>query len=78
MYLQVFRCLDRYMAPEVFSHKAYDMKVDVFSFAMILYEVRESFHNVLYRVVAICKLALLVVFAKSVKNKGQSFFLALS
>ena len=48
MYLQVFHCLDRYMAPEVFSHKAYDMKVDVFSFAMILYEVRESFHNVLF------------------------------
>ena len=31
--------LDRYMAPEVFMHKAYDMKVDVFSFGMILYEV---------------------------------------
>ena len=64
------------MAPEVFSHKAYDMKVDVFSFAMILYEGRDFFHNVLYRIDAVCKLALLVIFAKAVKNKGQSFFLA--
>lgn len=30
---------DRYMAPEVFRHRRYDKKVDVFSFAMILYEV---------------------------------------
>ena len=30
---------DRYMAPEVFKHRKYDKKVDVFSFAMILYEV---------------------------------------
>ena len=30
---------DRYMAPEVFKHRRYDKKVDVFSFAMILYEV---------------------------------------
>ncbi|PPD79546.1 hypothetical protein GOBAR_DD23516 [Gossypium barbadense] len=29
----------RYMAPEVFKHRKYDKKVDVFSFAMILYEV---------------------------------------
>lgn len=28
------------MAPEVFKHRKYDKKVDVFSFAMILYEVR--------------------------------------
>ncbi|XP_042483421.1 integrin-linked protein kinase 1-like isoform X2 [Macadamia integrifolia] len=28
----------RYMAPEVFKHRKYDKKVDVFSFAMILYE----------------------------------------
>jgi serine/threonine protein kinase len=27
------------MAPEVFKHRKYDKKVDVFSFAMILYEV---------------------------------------
>jgi serine/threonine protein kinase len=31
--------LDRYMAPEVFKHRRYDKKVDIFSFAMILYEV---------------------------------------
>jgi len=31
--------IDRYMAPEVFKHRRYDKKVDVFSFAMILYEV---------------------------------------
>ncbi|KAG8498838.1 hypothetical protein CXB51_005250 [Gossypium anomalum] len=30
---------NRYMAPEVFKHRKYDKKVDVFSFAMILYEV---------------------------------------
>ncbi|CAO2827336.1 unnamed protein product [Amaranthus hypochondriacus] len=29
----------RYMAPEVFKHKKYDKKVDVFSFGMILYEM---------------------------------------
>ncbi|PPS01062.1 hypothetical protein GOBAR_AA19608 [Gossypium barbadense] len=29
----------RYMAPEVFKHQKYDKKVDVFSFAMILYQV---------------------------------------
>ncbi|XP_062187128.1 serine/threonine-protein kinase VIK-like isoform X2 [Phragmites australis] len=28
----------RYMAPEVFKHRKYDKKVDIFSFAMILYE----------------------------------------
>lgn len=27
------------MAPEVFKHRKYDKKVDVFSFAMILYQV---------------------------------------
>ncbi|CAH9105187.1 unnamed protein product [Cuscuta epithymum] len=32
----------RYMAPEVFKHKKYDKKVDVFSFAMILYEMLEG------------------------------------
>ncbi|XP_052187547.1 integrin-linked protein kinase 1 isoform X2 [Diospyros lotus] len=32
----------RYMAPEVFSHRKYDKKVDVFSFAMILYEMLEG------------------------------------
>lgn len=31
--------IDRYMAPEVFKHRKYDKKVDVFSFAMIFYEV---------------------------------------
>jgi len=30
------------MAPEVFKHRRYDKKVDVFSFAMILYEVLEG------------------------------------
>lgn len=30
---------DRYMAPEVFKHRKYDKTVDVFSFAMILYQV---------------------------------------
>ncbi|KAK1267065.1 Serine/threonine-protein kinase HT1 [Acorus gramineus] len=32
----------RYMAPEVFRHRKYDKKVDVFSFAMILYEMLEG------------------------------------
>ncbi|MED6197556.1 hypothetical protein PIB30_057497 [Stylosanthes scabra] len=32
----------RYMAPEVFKHRRYDKKVDVFSFAMILYEILEG------------------------------------
>ncbi|MCO5614651.1 hypothetical protein L7F22_068935 [Adiantum nelumboides] len=32
----------RYMAPEVFRHKPYDTKVDVFSFAMILYQMLEG------------------------------------
>ncbi|KAJ3673386.1 hypothetical protein LUZ60_006760 [Juncus effusus] len=32
----------RYMAPEVFRHRRYDKKVDVFSFAMILYEMLEG------------------------------------
>uniref|UniRef100_A0A7N0TRF9 Protein kinase domain-containing protein n=1 Tax=Kalanchoe fedtschenkoi TaxID=63787 RepID=A0A7N0TRF9_KALFE len=32
----------RYMAPEVFKHRKYDKKVDVFSFAMILYEMVEG------------------------------------
>ncbi|XP_075656555.1 serine/threonine-protein kinase VIK-like [Castanea sativa] len=32
----------RYMAPEVFKHRRYDKKVDVFSFAMILYEMLEA------------------------------------
>ncbi|CAK9142354.1 unnamed protein product [Ilex paraguariensis] len=30
------------MAPEVFKHQKYDKKVDVFSFAMILYEMLEG------------------------------------
>ncbi|CAK9198672.1 unnamed protein product [Sphagnum jensenii] len=33
----------RYMAPEVFLHQKYDKSVDVFSFAMILYEMFEGF-----------------------------------
>lgn len=33
----------RYMAPEVFEHRPYDKSVDVFSFAMILYELFEGF-----------------------------------
>lgn len=32
----------RYMAPEVFKHRKYDKKVDVFSFGMILYEMIEG------------------------------------
>lgn len=32
----------RYMAPEVFEHRNYDAKVDVFSFAMILYQMFEG------------------------------------
>ncbi|GAA0184936.1 non-receptor serine/threonine protein kinase [Lithospermum erythrorhizon] len=32
----------RYMAPEVFKHRKYDKKVDVFSFAMIFYEMIEG------------------------------------
>ncbi|XP_047316720.1 integrin-linked protein kinase 1-like [Impatiens glandulifera] len=32
----------RYMAPEVFKHRKYDKKVDVFSFAMILYQMLEG------------------------------------
>lgn len=32
----------RYMAPEVFKHRRYDKKVDVYSFAMILYEMLEG------------------------------------
>nr|XP_043607705.1 integrin-linked protein kinase 1-like [Erigeron canadensis] len=32
----------RYMAPEVFKHRKYDKKVDVFSFSMILYEMLEG------------------------------------
>ncbi|XP_047324415.1 integrin-linked protein kinase 1-like [Impatiens glandulifera] len=32
----------RYMAPEVFKHRKYDKKVDVFSFGMILYEMLEG------------------------------------
>jgi serine/threonine protein kinase len=30
------------MAPEVFKHRKYDKKVDIFSFAMILYEMLEG------------------------------------
>ncbi|QCD82556.1 integrin-linked protein kinase 1 [Vigna unguiculata] len=32
----------RYMAPEVFKHRRYDKKVDVYSFGMILYEMLEG------------------------------------
>ncbi|KAD3642264.1 hypothetical protein E3N88_31488 [Mikania micrantha] len=32
----------RYMAPEVFKHRRYDKKVDVYSFAMILYQMLEG------------------------------------
>eukprot|EP00899_Mesostigma_viride_P001785 jgi/Mesvir1/11607/Mv00016-RA.1 len=32
----------RYMAPEVFKHKPYDKSVDVYSFAIILYEMVEG------------------------------------
>ncbi|CAH1414211.1 unnamed protein product [Lactuca virosa] len=32
----------RYMAPEVFKHRRYDKKVDVYSFAMILYQMIEG------------------------------------
>lgn len=33
----------RYLAPEVFKNEAYDTKVDVFSFALILQEVKVFF-----------------------------------
>lgn len=39
---------DRYMAPEVFKHRKYDKKVDVFSFAMILYEVHLFFSSAVH------------------------------
>ncbi|KAL5179113.1 Integrin-linked protein kinase 1 [Glycine soja] len=38
----VYKMTDRYMAPEVLKHRRYDKKVDVFSFAMILYEMLEG------------------------------------
>ncbi|RDY04864.1 Serine/threonine-protein kinase STY46 [Mucuna pruriens] len=38
----VYKMTDRYMAPEVFKHRRYDKKVDVYSFAMILYEMLEG------------------------------------
>jgi serine/threonine protein kinase len=38
-FLDICSNTDRYMAPEVFKHRKYDKKVDIFSFAMILYEV---------------------------------------
>lgn len=44
-FLYIFKMKDRYMAPEVFKRKKYDKKVDVFSFAMILYEVILLFHE---------------------------------
>lgn len=31
--------LNRYMAPEVFKHKPYNAKVDVYSFSMVLYQM---------------------------------------
>jgi serine/threonine protein kinase len=34
----------RYMAPEVFSHRYYDHKVDVYSFGVILSELAEGKH----------------------------------
>ncbi|EFJ18335.1 hypothetical protein SELMODRAFT_105905, partial [Selaginella moellendorffii] len=33
---------DRYMAPEVFKHQSYDKSVDVYSFALIVYEMFEG------------------------------------
>lgn len=33
--------LPRYMSPEVFRHNPYNSKVDVYSFAMILYQMVE-------------------------------------
>lgn len=35
----------KYMAPEVFRHEPYSMKVDVYSFAMVIYEIFEGFLN---------------------------------
>ncbi|KAJ8445496.1 hypothetical protein Cgig2_031309 [Carnegiea gigantea] len=40
--LDIARYSDRYMAPEVFKHRKYDKKVDVFSFGMILYQMLEG------------------------------------
>lgn len=31
----------RYMAPEVFRHEPYNLKVDVYSFAMIVFQLFE-------------------------------------
>lgn len=35
----------RYMAPEVFRHEPYNLKVDVYSFAMIVFQVRAAKHT---------------------------------
>lgn len=35
--------LGLYMAPELYHNEAHDISVDIYSFGMILYEVREIF-----------------------------------
>ena len=35
-----FSCTGRYAAPEVYKNEEYDTKVDVFSFSLILQEVK--------------------------------------
>ena len=37
--MYVHAIITRYMAPEVFKHKPYNAKVDVYSFAMVLYQM---------------------------------------
>lgn len=42
MEIFVLSLTGRYVAPEVFKNEDYDTKVDVFSFALILQEVKTS------------------------------------
>ncbi|KAI3756744.1 hypothetical protein L1987_56567 [Smallanthus sonchifolius] len=56
----------RYMAPHVFKHRKYAQKVDVFSFAMILYQMLEETR--LYQIMNLMK-------QQSAQLKGSSLFL---
>jgi hypothetical protein len=50
----------RYVAPEVLRNEEYDTKVDVFSFALILQEVKVLLCNILYSCATMnCKVKLL-------------------
>lgn len=46
----------RYVAPEVFRNEEYDTKVDVFSFALILQEVKISHLSVFISMFEACLL----------------------